>query len=62
MIDALEAQSRRRHAQVFFLVTGDHRRAHETQDYDDEAWTAALHARVRARKRVAPVVPRSIAR
>ncbi len=56
----LDAQSRRRHAQAFFLVTGDRRRAHETQDHEDEAWTAALRAG--ARRRVALDDPRSITR
>lgn len=46
-----------RRAQVFFLVTGDRRRALETQDHEDEAWMAALRSRARARRRASTHEP-----
>ena len=46
---AVDAQSRRRRAQVFFLATGDRRAALRTQDLDEEAWAEALRLHIRAR-------------
>ena len=48
---ALDAQSRRRNARVFFLVTGDRRLALETSDHDDAAWALALRLRLRTGRR-----------
>lgn len=48
---ALDAQSRRRNARVFFLVTGDRRLALETSDLEDAAWASALRLRMRGRRR-----------